>query len=342
MTKVLTPAKAREVDAFARARDGLYYGYGQAFNTNPKQSTDCSGLVLQTGAILAGRTDWVNNRYGSTESFRLDYAIVYEIGFKRMPRGGLSFVPAMKVGLQHGGGGIYSHTACTLMFLDTPGGEIKESARGVDWESQGNGVFYYEGARAWNDGLFHDFWYLDMRLGEIAPPINEINAEAARAKSWIGTRVDKDEQRAPDGEGRFVKYTNGWIYWHPKVNNDAPRGERAIAIPPDIFEVWAAQGWEKGPLGYPTRRHYTDGNVGTIQGFQGGAIYRKFGTKGGVVVGDIGKRYAALKAEKGPWRYPLGNEQFFRGGRVQEYEGADVYWHPSKVIDFLNDAEAPK
>jgi hypothetical protein len=34
----------------------------------------------------------------------------------------------------------------------------------VDWESQGNGVFLYDGARAWNDRLFHDYWYLDTRL----------------------------------------------------------------------------------------------------------------------------------------------------------------------------------
>lgn len=339
MTRTLTPAKAREVDAFARARNGLYYGYGEAFTRNVRQSTDCSGLVLQTGAILAGRDDWVGNRYGSTESFRLDYSIVYEIGFKRMPRGGLPFVPVMKVGLQHGGGGIYSHTACTLMFLDKPGGEIKESARGVDWESMGDGVRYYDLARAWNDPLFHDFWYLDMRLGEIAPPVNEIDAEYQRAKGWIGARIDKTEQRAPDGEGRYVKCERGHIYWHPKVNTDAPIGMRAIAIPADIFEVWTRQKWETGPLGYPTRRHYTDPGVGTIQGFQGGAIARKYGTKGGILVGRIGARYFSEKAEKGVLGYPLDDEQFFDGGRVQEFEHGESYWHPKQVVNLLNDKD---
>lgn len=173
MTKVITRAKAREVDAFARARNGLYYGYGEAFTQDPRKSTDCSGLVLQTGAILMGRTDWVGNRYGSTESFRLHHATVYNIGFKPLPAGGvkaLGFTPVMLVGLQHGGGGIYSHTACTLMFLDRPGGEIKVSSRGVDWESMGDGVRYYDYARAWNDPLFHDFWYLDARLESATAP----------------------------------------------------------------------------------------------------------------------------------------------------------------------------
>jgi len=168
MTKIITKTKAREVDNFCRARSGLPYAYGGAFTTDPSRSTDCSGLVLQTGAFIMDRTDWSGNRYGSTESFRLNHATVYNIGFKRLPAGGVKevgFQPIMLVGLQHGGGGVYSHTACTLFYADKPGGEIKESTRGIDWESSGSyGVEYYDYARAWNDTLFHDFWYLDARL----------------------------------------------------------------------------------------------------------------------------------------------------------------------------------
>ena len=337
MTTVLTHEKAREVDTFARARNGLYYGYGEAFTRDRRQSTDCSGLVLQTGAISAGRTDWPGNRYGSTESFRLGYDIVFKIGFKRMPKGGLSaigFTPVMLVGLQHGGGGVYSHTACTLMFLDKPGGPIKESARGVDWESMGDGVRYYDLARAWNDSLFHDFWYLDMRLGQPAVVINEINAEYDRAKAWIGKRLDASEVSLPDGEGRMVRCEGGVIYWHPKVNGGAPQGMRAIAVPNAVMEVWKRVAYEKGPLGYPTMRHYTDSS-GVIQAFQGGAVYRKTGTGGGVLVGRIGQRYSAEKAEKSKLGWPLGDEQFFDGGRRQDFEHGSLYWHPSQVIEVL-------
>lgn len=66
---------------------GADHAFGGAFSTNPKDSTDCSGLVLQAGAYLMGRTDWPGNRYGSTESFRLEYKIVYGFGFKRLPAG---------------------------------------------------------------------------------------------------------------------------------------------------------------------------------------------------------------------------------------------------------------
>lgn len=169
MTFTVTKQRAQQVNDMARARDGLPYSYGGAFTRNPKVSTDCSGLVLQTGAWFSDRPDWPGNRYGSTESFRTDSKIVYDLGFKRMPSGGLSalpFTPVMLVGLQHGGGGRYSHTACTLMTMDYPGGPVTVAKRGVDWESQGGGVFLYEGARAWNDPLFHDFWYLDAKLEE--------------------------------------------------------------------------------------------------------------------------------------------------------------------------------
>lgn len=175
MTAIITRQRAQEVHDMARARAGLPYAYGGAFTRDPQVSTDCSGLVLQTAAWYMGRTDWVGRRYGSTESFRLDYKIIYDLGFKRLPKGGiaaLGFTPVMLVGLQHGGGGMYSHTACTLMTMDIPGGPVKVSKRGVDWESHGNvngvGVSLYDGARAWNDPLFHDFWYLDAKL-EDAP-----------------------------------------------------------------------------------------------------------------------------------------------------------------------------
>ncbi|AGS82694.1 LysA [Mycobacterium phage AnnaL29] len=174
MTFVVTRQRAQEVHDRARARAGLPYAYGGAFTNDPKRSTDCSGLVLQTAAWYGGRTDWVGNRYGSTESFRLDHKIVYDLGFRRMPPGGLAalpFKPVMLVGLQHGGGGVNSHTACTLMTMDIPGGPVKMSDRGVDWESRGGnpGVRLYDGARAWNDPLFHDFWYLDARLEDGVP-----------------------------------------------------------------------------------------------------------------------------------------------------------------------------
>ncbi len=192
MTFIVTRQRAQEVHDLARARAGLPYAYGGAFTRDPRRSTDCSGLVLQTAAWFDGRTDWPGNRYGSTESFRLHDRIVYDLGFQPMPAGGpgaLPFKPVMLVGLMHGGGGENSHTACTLMTMDIPGGPVVMSDRGVDWESQGDGVFLYDGARAWNDRLFHDFWYLDAKL-EDAPAGLGITGETL-AEAW-GRRAGVD------------------------------------------------------------------------------------------------------------------------------------------------------
>ncbi|AOT24932.1 lysin A [Mycobacterium phage Kalpine] len=199
MTAVVTRQRAQWVHDMARARNGLPYAYGGAFSEDPRRSTDCSGLVLQTAAWYMGRTDWSGNRYGSTESFRLDHKIVYDLGFKRMPAGGpsaLPFKPVMLVGLMHGGGGENSHTACTLMTMDIPGGPVKMSDRGVDWESHGGGgVDLYDDARAWNDPLFHDFWYLDAKLedaptngapGELTVPLTALpnNRWTSPSPAW--------------------------------------------------------------------------------------------------------------------------------------------------------------
>lgn len=329
MTRTITPEKYREFDSWAQARNGNPYGYGGAFTRNPDVSTDCSGLVLQTAAFLIGRTDWPGNRYGSTESFRLNYQIVFDLGFKRGTRPPIN--PIMRVGLQHGGGGIYSHTACTVFGMDKPGGPVKQSVRGVDWESQGNGVFYYDGARAWNDGLFHDFWYLDAVLGNVAPAVNEIDAELARAKAWIGARKTGELDTAVPG-GKYSDFVGGRIYWHPRVRSDKKIGDRAVTVPNHILESYNRVGSSAGPLGLPVERHAVIQGVGDVQAFERGVIYRKYGMDGVVVHGAILDRFKAAKFEVG-WGWPVTNEApTAEGGRTQDFEKRTATWHPSGVI----------
>lgn len=243
MTKAITRAKARETDNWCRARRGLPYAFGGAFSTNPKDSTDCSGLVLQTAAYLMGRTDWPGNRYGSTESFRLDHKIVYDIGFKRLgpnlpaARAKLStlgFAPIMLVGLQHGGGGVYSHTACTLFYADTPGGEIRPSVRGIDWESRGNvngvGVFYYDGARAWDDPLFGDYWYLDAKLDAAPTTVPDL----PRADRYALAIIAEGRRRAITPRGIVIALATALVESNLTIyaNRSVPE---SLALPHDAI-----------------------------------------------------------------------------------------------------------
>jgi LGFP repeat-containing protein len=54
-----------------------------------------------------------------------------------------------------------------------------------------------------------------------------------------------DETGTPDGEGRFNHFEGGSIYWTERNGAAMVRGA--------IRHVWAAQGWETGPLGYPVQ-----------------------------------------------------------------------------------------
>lgn len=54
-----------------------------------------------------------------------------------------------------------------------------------------------------------------------------------------------DETKTPDRVGRYNHFSgNGSIYWHPRTGPMEVRG--------GIRGAWAAQGWERGGLGYPT------------------------------------------------------------------------------------------
>lgn len=149
---------------YLRARNGLPYALGGAFSdTDLKRSTDCSGLAYAAVAGCQGLP--MNRRYGSTEAFNKGSweNTNHPYGSRQLnlvhAGSNRNNVPAdavVKLGFKHGGGGVYSHVSGTLDGLNIesrgmPGGVIIGSTvRG--------GVTYW--ARAWNDPLYHDFWYL--------------------------------------------------------------------------------------------------------------------------------------------------------------------------------------
>jgi len=80
-----------------------------------------------------------------------------------------------------------------------------------------------------------------------------------------------DELKTPDGRGRFnhfraIQHPNrpeASIYWTPQTGAHAVYGA--------IRDVWAQQGWERGPLGYPTSDEYQDGKYRRVN-FERGFI----------------------------------------------------------------------
>lgn len=199
----ITRDRVEATKNYLRARNGLGYGYGGQFSdSNLAASTDCSGLAYAAVAGCLGRP--MNTRYGSTEALRVgswEYGRAGVNQFGLVHASSAAAVPAdavVKLGLMHGGGGMDSHVACTI---DGVNAESRGNPGGVIFGSVVRGGTTYW-ARAWNDRIFHDFWYLPGPIvGQLDPnafplpggyyygwysgPEQSISGRAGESKAWI-------------------------------------------------------------------------------------------------------------------------------------------------------------
>jgi len=133
-----------------------------------------------------------------------------------------------------------------------------------------------------------------------------------------------DELPTPDSVGRFNHFTGSGgasIYWTPATGAHQIQGA--------IRTLWAASGWERGPLGYPsTDETTTPDQVGRYNHFTGsaGSIYWTPGTGAHEVHGAIAARWAALGWERSPLGYPTSNEYTVTGGRASAFAHGTITW----------------
>jgi uncharacterized protein with LGFP repeats len=81
-----------------------------------------------------------------------------------------------------------------------------------------------------------------------------------------------DELACPDGRGRFNHFRTvglagmpeASIYWTPQTGAHEVHG--------GIRAAWAARGWERGPIGYPTSDEFDSGHGGRRSNFEHGFI----------------------------------------------------------------------
>ena len=135
-----------------------------------------------------------------------------------------------------------------------------------------------------------------------------------------------NELTNPDGYGKRSVFTNGPIYWssasgaHPVVNH--------------FFAAWQRNGWEAGPLGYPTTDEIVNpDNLGRRQEFQNNAaIYWRL-NEAWAVRGAIRDKWNTVNAERPDslLGYPISDEKVLPGGqgRMNRFERGVIYWHPS-------------
>ncbi|MFE9583043.1 LGFP repeat-containing protein [Nocardia sp. NPDC006044] len=128
-----------------------------------------------------------------------------------------------------------------------------------------------------------------------------------------------NELSNPDGFGKRSTFQNGPIYWspaggaHPVVNH--------------FFAAWQRQGWESGPLGYPTTDEIPSANGGRRQEFQGAGIYWHL-NEAYAIGGAIRDKWNSVGAEGGPLGYPTTDELSAKknNGRYNNFENGTITW----------------
>ncbi|BAH52300.1 hypothetical protein ROP_40530 [Rhodococcus opacus B4] len=161
-----------------------------------------------------------------------------------------------------------------------------------------------------------------------APPApNLIDAEAVRAGAWLGARVTAGEQPLPGDTGRIATFEHGSVYWKQNA-------QRAIAVPSALMDAYSQYGWETGALGFPIGDHTvlvdsSGAPWGDVQGFEGGALYRRYGQPGFAVWGAIRERWNRSGFENGTFGWPTGVEVTNSdGSKQQQFERGLIVWSP--------------
>ena len=129
------------------------------------------------------------------------------------------------------------------------------------------------------------------------------------------------DTRTPNGAGYYTHFQAGSIYWSAATGAHEVRG--------GIRDVWAAQGWENGPLGFPTTGDQrTPAGTGWYTHFQGGSVYAS--AAGGVhaVRGPIRDAWAGQGWETGALGYPVGDQQG-AGTVSQRFQGGTLTYDPA-------------
>jgi uncharacterized protein with LGFP repeats len=163
--------------------------------------------------------------------------------------------------------------------------------------------------------------------GASAAAVPQTAIEQAHARlggnfGLLGT-AETEELRTADGVGRYVRYRNGVIYWHPSTGAREVHG--------DILRNWTRLGNERSKLGYPTTDELsTARNTGRYSRFQHGSIYWSPRTGAHEVRGNIFGKWASLDWERGFLGFPLTSELRAPDGRgrFNHFQGGSIYWTP--------------
>jgi hypothetical protein len=206
----------------------------------------------------------------------------------------------------------------TNLFVDGCGGGLP-SIRSFDSNgSYAIGRFVFNGST-----LFVDLGN-SGRATETIGAINEKYGQLGYEGS-IGLPTT-DEQATPTKPGAYNHFTGGSIYWSPATGAHLIKGT--------IRDKWAAMGWERGDMGFPTTDELTTPNgKGKYNHFQNGwSIYWSPASGAHEVHGQIRDKWAALGWENSRLGFPTTDAVATSGsGQRQQFQnGCYIQWYPGK------------
>ncbi|WP_432506152.1 LGFP repeat-containing protein [Kineococcus arenarius] len=143
------------------------------------------------------------------------------------------------------------------MGFPTSDEQTTYSRRGKYQEFEGGTVYWtpWTGAHGVGGAIEQEYEDYYSSTFECCPDAEEV----------LGFPVTS-EITTPNGRGAYNHFQWGSIYWSP--------GTGAHAVHGAIRDIWAAQGWENGRLGFPTSsEEYDYYEDVVVQSFEGGAIW---------------------------------------------------------------------
>jgi hypothetical protein len=142
------------------------------------------------------------------------------------------------------------------------------------------------------------------------------NANRAKLGNPIGSKIC-------DGFSCSQRFQRGYILWTQRTGAQ-------MVLNYAIGARYAAAGWTRGFLGFPTGDEFgLTVRGGAVQNFQNGNVYWSSATGARVVAGAIKGYHAANQYERGFLGYPRSEEIPVRNGVRQDFEGGKVYWSGS-------------
>ena len=179
-------------------------------------------------------------------------------------------------------------------------------------------------------GCFQDFQNGAMYW---SPATGAQAVEGSVRKKWASTAWETGYLGYPTAaqkcglvrEGCYQQFQGGRIYW------STPSGAH-VMVTGALWNHWGAQGYEGGPLGYPTgdqRCGLRDG--GCFQDFEKATVYWSATTGAQPVLGAIRDKWASTTWETGYLGYPSAPQTCGLTGEgcFQQYQGGRIYVSPA-------------